>query len=232
MASAQVINPATGTGTVPGSTTPTGTVATTNSAAPVPAVPTVANPLAVTQANPFAAPQATTSTAPAAAGTVPATSPIATTGDPTTVQTNGINWNDGSKTVTGDLKDTYGAGTGTAISDLLQQMGTTDSSAIQATIANTDLAAGKQYSNIQSSEAASGVTANSSTAGLAAGDFYTGVNAQLQQTIGSEEEQEQSELLNTLTNEGSAHGTDPSTLDSIMNGITDAGQIGGAILGL
>jgi hypothetical protein len=107
-------------------------------------------------------------------------------------------------------------------------MGTVNDSAIQATIANTDLAAGKQYANIQSGEAASGVTANSSTAALAGADFYTGVNSQLQQTIGSEEVSEENTLLSTLTNEGQQHGPDESTFDSILGGITDAGQIGEA----
>lgn len=194
----------------------------TNSATPQSILPQPSNTAAT---NPFAAP-----------GAIPitpgATAPTGAAGLPGTVQTNGINWNDGSNTVTGDFKDTYGAGTGTAISDVLSGLGTTTDSAIQATIANTDLAAGKQYANIQSNEAASGVTANSSTAALAAGDFYTGVNSQLQQTIGGEELNEENTLLSTLTGEGSAHGPDESTFDSILNGVTDAGEIGTALAGL
>jgi hypothetical protein len=240
MAIGQVTNPATGTATIPGvasgaagsNSNPTNSTAT-----PTTAVPTVTNPTATTQANPYAAPAATASTS--GISTVPATSSTGSTtsNSPSTIQSNGINYGssqgtDASNSVAGDFEATYGQGTGTAITDLLQNMGTVDSSAIQATIANTDLAAGKQYANIQSGEAASGVTANSSTASLAAGDFYSGVNSQLQQTIGSEEESEQSQLLQSLTQEGEAHGGDESGLDSLMNGITDAGEIGGALSGL
>ena len=242
MAIGQVINPATGTSTIPGvASGATGSTATTNTATPTTAVPTVTNPTATTQANPYAAPAATASTS--GISTVPATGTSTsstgaiTSNSPSTIQSNGINYSgsqgtDASNSLAGDFEATYGQGTGTAITDLLQNMGTVDSSAIQATIANTDLAAGKQYANIQSGEAASGVTANSSTASLAAGDFYSGVNSQLQQTIGSEEESEQSQLLQSLTQEGEAHGGDESGIDSLMNGITDAGEIGGSVFGL
>lgn len=177
------------------------------SPAPISANPGLV-PIGQTQANPFAAPTATPT------GIVP--------GAP---QTNGINWTDGSNTVTGDFKDTYGAGTGTAISQVLQGLGTATDSAVQSTIANTNLEAGKQYANIQAGEAASGVTPNSSTAALAEGDFYSSVNSQLQQTISGMELGEENTLLGALTGEGTAHGTDPSTLDSIMNGISDWGTI-------
>ena len=102
-----------------------------------------------------------------------------TAGVPTSGRTDlmGLNWNDGSNTVTGDFKDTYGAGTGTAISDVLKGLGTTTDSAVQATINNTSQLADKQYANIQAQEVAGGITPNSSTAALAAGDFYSGVNS-------------------------------------------------------
>jgi hypothetical protein len=152
------------------------------------------------------------------------------------VQSTGINsgatqGTDASNSLAGDFEATYGQGTGSAITDLLNNMGTTDSNAIQATIANTDYAAGQQYSNIQAGEGAAGVTANSSTAALAGSQFYTGVNDQLQQTIGSEEESEQSQLLNTLMTEGTAHGASGSTMDSVLSGLTDAGEIGASVFG-
>jgi hypothetical protein len=214
------VGPGTETGTIP-------STAAKGGPTPPAANPGIANPLAAAQGNPFA---------PASAipiGSVPgAAAPTAgqTTGAGT-VQSNGINWADGSNTITGDLKDTYGAGTGKAVSAVLQNMGTVNDAAIQATIANTDLAAGKEYANIQSGEAASGVTANSSTAALAGGDFYSGVNSQLQQTIGSEEVNEENTLLGTLTKEGEQHGPDESTWDSVMSGITDAGEIVGSVAG-
>jgi hypothetical protein len=191
--------------------------------------------MATTQANPYAAPAATASTS--GVGTVPTTAaPGITANSPSLVQSNGINTGasqgtDASNSLAGDFEATYGQGTGTAITNLLSNMGTVDSGAIQATIANTDLAAGKQYANIQSGEAASGVTANSSTAALAGGDFYSGVNSQLQQTIGSEEESEQTQELQTLLDEGTAHGASGSTTDSVMGGVTDALEIGGAVAG-
>jgi hypothetical protein len=135
-------------------------------------------------------------------------------------QTNNINWNDGSNTVTGDFKDTYGAGTGTAITDVLKNLGTSTDSAVQATIANTNLEAGKQAANITSGEAASGITANSSTAALAQGDFYSGVNSQLQSTVANMELGEENTLLSTLTGEGEQHGPDESGFDSAMSAIS------------
>lgn len=181
-----------------------------SSAAPVSALPNIV-PMGTTQANPYAAPTAT----PGAQTLNPT---IPGSGAP---QTNGINWNDGSYTVTGDLKDTYGAGTGTAISQALQGLGTTTDAAVQATIANTQIAADKQYGNIQAQEAASGITPNSSTAALAAGDFYSGVNAQLSEQIGKMEMSEEDTLISTLLGTGKDHGADSSTLDSIFNAYSD-----------
>lgn len=198
-----------------------GSAVVNNSAAPVSAIPGLV-PMGTTQANPYAAPTATSVT------------PGSQTLNPTipgsgAVQNNGINWNDGSNTVVGDLKDTYGAGTGTAIGKTLQGLGTSTDSAVQATIANTQLAADKQFGNIQSQEAAAGITPNSSTAALAAGDFYTGVNSQLQQTISGMELGEEDTLLQTLLGTGKDHGADESTFDAVLNGFSDAGQIFGDV---
>lgn len=144
----------------------------------------------------------------------------------TGVQSNGINWANGSNTVTGDFSDTYGNGTGQAITSVLQNMGTSTDSAVQATISNTDLAAQQQMDNIQAQEAAGGVSPNSSTAALAESNFYNQVNSGLQSTIANEELSEEGTLLSSLTNEGSAHGSDSSTLDSIMGGLGDVATLG------
>jgi hypothetical protein len=202
---------------------------TINTTAPVTgAVPVTGSPVAATQANPYAAP---TSTVAPTSGVAPvATSgAIPVTGTSPTAQTNGINWTDGSNTVTGDFKDTYGAGTGTAISNVLSNLGTSTDSAVQALINNTNLAATKQYGNIKASEAAGGVTPNSSTAALAAGDFYSSVNAQLQQSISGMELDEENTLLSTLTNEGQQHGPDESGFDSFMNIVGDVGSVVGSV---
>ena len=208
---ATIPNPLQGAGTNPLSS---------GGGAATPAIPMGATPgqtpIAAGQANPFmpagAAP---------VAGAVPAGTQSVNPG--AGVQTNGINWNDGSKTVTGDFKDTYGAGTGTAISDVLKNLGTSTDSAVQATIANTNLEAGKQAANITSGEAASGITANSSTAALAQGDFYSGVNSQLQSTVANMELGEENTLLSTLTGEGEQHGSDVSTMSMIGEGLSAAG---------
>jgi hypothetical protein len=242
MAIGAAVNPATGVGTIPGVASGTAgqTISPTGGAAGVPAIPTMNSSTNPATNNPFAAPTAAAINPGTVPGVAPvagsATSPTTTASSPSLIQSNGINsgasqGTDASNSLAGDFEATYGQGTGTAITDLLNNMGTTDSAAIQATIANTDYAAGQQYSNIQAGEAASGQTANSSTAALAGAQFYTGVNSQLQQTIGSEEEAEQTQELNTLLQEGTAHGGDPSTLDNIMEGIGDAGTIGAAIFG-
>lgn len=176
---------------------------------------------ATVAANPFAAPGATTP----GIGTVPTTN---TTG----VQSNDVNWADGSHTVTGDLKDTYGAGTGTAISSVLQNMGTNTDAAVQATTANANLNLNNQLANQQAGFAAAGITPNSSAAALGASDLTASVDTSLNSTIAGMESQEEDTLLSTLTGEGAAHGTDESTMDSIMNGFTDAGTIAQSVTGL
>jgi hypothetical protein len=167
--------------------------------------------------NPFAPAGATTAASAVPAGAAQSVNPGAV------AQTNGINWNDGSNTVTGDFKDTYGAGTGNAIVDVLKNLGTSTDSAVAATIANTNLEASKQAANITSGEAASGVTANSSTAALAQGDFYSGVNSNLQSTVANMELGEENTLLGALTGEGEAHGSDVSTMSMIGEGLSAAG---------
>lgn len=134
-------------------------------------------------------------------------------------QNSGINWNDGSYTVTGDFKDTYGAGTGTAITDVLKNLGTSTDAAIQATENQVNQEATNQFSNIRATEAASGITPNSSSASLAAGDFFSNVNLGLQSTIAGMENQQEDTLLSALIGEGKAHGGDTSTWDSISSAL-------------
>lgn len=175
-------------------------------------------------------PQAAAGNPAVAPGTVPATASNSVMA-PATVQGSGINWADGSNTVTGDFKDTYGAGTGTALSDALQGLGTSTSNAVSALQSNTNLEAGNQYKNIQATEAAQGVTPNSSTAALAQGDFYSQVNSNLQSTEANMEESEQTELINSLTNEGSAHGSDTSWMDTLGNVLSGSQSAIGAASG-
>lgn len=145
--------------------------------------------------------------------------------------TNGINWNDGSKTIVGDFKDTYGAGTGVAITDVLKNLGGTNSEAVKALIQNTGLAADKQYANIQAQQAAAGITPNSSAASLAAGDFYSSVNSNLQTEIAGMELSEEDTLLKTLLGEGQAHGPDTSGWDTFTNVLSSVGGVVGDAAG-
>ena len=180
-----------------------GTVPTTAVSNPGTAV----NPTLATQNNPYAPPTALPGTPTLGPGSVPGS----------TVQGNGVNWADGSFSATGDLKDTYGAGTGTAISGVLQNMGTSNDAAIQALTNQTNVAAGKQYGNIQAQQAASGITPNSSTSALAAGDFYGDVNTALQSNIATMEQNQENTLLNTLIGTGTAHGPDETGFQSAMD---------------
>jgi hypothetical protein len=190
-------------------------------------------PTGVVQGNPYAPPGAVPMGAqPVVAGVDggvvtnnPATPGAIPTNTPTGVQGTGVNWVDGSNTVIGDFKDTYGSGTGTAIAGVLQNMGTVNDSAIQALIAQTNTAANMQYGNIQAQEAAGGITPNSSTAALAAGDFYSQVNQGLQTEIGQMEMGQENTLLQALMSEGAAHGGDSSFLGTL-------GQILGSSTGL
>lgn len=162
-----------------------------------------------------AIPGATTPAAPSALNPA-ATNPAIPIGTNT-----GINWNDGDYTVLGDFKDTYGAGTGTGIVDVLKNLGTSTDAAVQATAAEVNREAGIQLGNIQANEAASGITPNSSAAALAESNFQTGVNTSLQSTIANMENQQEDTLLAALLGEGQAHGGDVSgweTLGNVLSG--------------
>lgn len=190
-----------------------------NGNAPVSNIPgsmPVASPTQITQANPMAP-----------VGATPTVNGL----PPGSVQTNGVNWVDGSNTVIGDMNDTYGKGTAGAISSVLQNLGTTNDAAIQATINNTNLEASKQYANIQATQAASGITPDSSSASLAAGDFYSSVNSSLQSTIGNMEQTQENTLLQTLLSTGEAHGPDESTFQHIMDAIPGLSSVAGTVAG-
>jgi len=212
--SAVLPNPLQGAGTNPLSG---GSGAATPAAIPMGATPGQ-TPIAAGQANPFMPAGAAPVASAVPAGAAQSANPGAI------AQTNDINWNGGSKTVTGDFQATYGQGTGTAITDVLKNLGTSTDSAVAATNANVNLEAGKQAANITSGEAASGVTANSSTAALAQGDFYAGVNSQLQSTDANMELNEENTLLSALTGEGEAHGSDVSTMSMVGEGLSAAGS--------
>lgn len=178
---------------------------------------TAAGPIATAQQNPYVAPGVTGAT-----GAVP--------GGGSLVQTQGgINWNNQDFSAGGDFNQTYGAGTGGAITSVLSNLGTATDSAIQATTAQVNAEAERQNANMQAGRAASGITPNSSAAALGDADFYAQVNTGLQKTISGMELNQQNTLLNALTNEGTAHGSDQSTFSSVMDVLSPALGIAGTM---
>jgi len=189
---------------VPGSMSAVGTAA--NSTLPAPS--TAVNPTTAAQQNPYAAPSSTG---------LPSTSP--------STPTNNVAWTTGNDSVVGDFQQTYGHGTGTAITQVLQGLGTSTDAAVTATTNATDQAANQQYANIQAQQAAAGITPNSSAAALAAGDFYSNVNTNLQATTANMELNEEGTLLSSLTGEGAAHGSDQSGWDTFADVMGDIGDV-------
>jgi hypothetical protein len=127
---------------------------------------------------------------------------------------NGINWTDGSNTVIGDFKDTYGSGTGKALAGVLSTLGTSTNSAVQATNQSILQAANDQYANVLSQEAARGISPDSSSHALASGDFNAKVNQVIASTDANMQLSELGTLISALQNEGQGHGHDSSWTDS------------------
>lgn len=215
---------ATNTGAIPTTGTATATPATAAAANPY-ATATQANPMAQTATNTGAVPVDGGVSNPALFGTANGLVGSSTTGaqsqDLNSIDPNVFSGSSGS-TLAGGLNNAFGAGIGTSIADVLSTMGGSTDQAVQATISNTDLAAQQQMGNIQSQEAAGGVTPNSSTAALAESNFYNQVNSGLQSTVSGMELNEEDTMLNTLMSAGSQHGASPSLLSSVTSGISDA----------
>lgn len=169
-------------------------------------------------------------------GTLPTVAPAATgIMTPTTGISAGISTADGSHTVTGDFKDTYGAGVGTALAGVLGGLGSSTDAAVKATNDQILAAAGRQQANMQATNAAHGISTDSSASALGMGDF----NAQVAQTLATTDSQmelsEENELIQALMTEGQAHGGDVSgwdTFASVMKGVGSAvGDVAGAFIG-
>ena len=189
-------------------------------------------------------PSAIVSTAPGTVGSEGSTGPGASTygqpfgGLPTTLPSSptsgmpsissGLSTQDGSNTLVGDFSDTYGKGTGTALAGILANLGTSTNSAVQATNANVLNAANNQYANILGQEAATGISPDSSSHALTAGDFNAQVNSNLASVDANMETQGLNTLISALQGEGSAHGPDGSALDTLGNVLGLAGGAAGA----
>lgn len=157
-------------------------------------------------------------------------------GVPTTGISAGLNTADGSNTLTGDFKDTYGSGTGKALAGVLGGLGTATDAAVTSTNQGILDAAGRQVSNLQATNAAHGVSADSSSAALGLGDFNSQVSQTIASTDSQMELQEENTLISSLQGEGAAHGADSSFWDSLGDvfGVVGdvADTIGSAVTGM
>jgi hypothetical protein len=162
-------------------------------------------------------------------GGMPTTLPTSTNA-PTNPIGSGINWQDGSNTVTGDFKDTYGSGTGKALTSVLSNLGTATDSAVQATNQGILQAANDQYANILSQEAARGISPDSSSHALAAGDFNAKVNQTIAQTDAGLQLSDLQTLIGVLQDEGKGHGPDSSFMDSFGDVLGLVGSGANALL--
>jgi len=163
-------------------------------------------------------------------GTLPITAPASTSiGAPTTGISAGLSTADGSKTLTGDFKDTYGSGTGTALAGVLGGLGSATDNAVKATNDQILAAADRQKSNMQATNAAHGISTDSSASALGIGDFNAQVNQTLATVDSQMELQEENTLINALQNEGAAHGADSSFWDSFGDVISTVGDVAGAV---
>lgn len=137
----------------------------------------------------------------------------------------------GAKTMLGDFQATYGQGTGTALANALGNLGTTTSVAANQMIGPAMQAAQQGWQNIEQGMGARGVSADSSTAGLAAGDYWGQVNQGISSELGQIGLNEEQTLLQALQGEGAAHGSDVSGWDTFGNVMSGLGGIAGQVLG-
>ena len=146
----------------------------------------------------------------------------------------GLSTADGSHTLVGDFKDTYGAGTGTALADTLAGLGTATDKAVTATNQSILDAAGRQQANLQANQAAHGVSTDSSASALALGDFTSQVSQEIATTDSNMELTEENILIDALQKEGTQHGGDSSFMSSLGDffsggGLGAVGAVAGAV---
>jgi hypothetical protein len=125
-------------------------------------------------------------------------------------------------TALGDLQAVFGRGTGTAVGNVLGNLGTSTSTALSTMDKAAIDAAQQQYGNIEASEAARGVSADSSTAALMASDFSSQLTEGLASNAAQLGLQEENTLLSTLLGTGQLHGGDVSgwgEFSNVMQGL-------------
>ena len=159
---------------------------------------------------------------------------VGTLAAPTTGISSGLSTVDGSNTLVGDFKDTYGAGTGTALADTLAGLGTATDKAVTATNQSILNAAGIQEANLKAGNAAAGLSADSSSSALSLGDFSSQVNQEIATTDSQMELSEENTLIQSLFQEGGAHGGDSSFMSSLGDflqggGLGAVGDVAGTV---
>jgi hypothetical protein len=132
-------------------------------------------------------------------------------------------------TMLGDFQQTYGSGTGSYLASLLGNLGTSGSMALQTMDKAALDAAQRQWGSMEAGMGARGVSADSSTAALASGDFEAQVNQNLAANAAQIGLQEQNTLINALQTEGAKHGTDVSGFQTFMNSLGTIGNVAGAV---
>lgn len=148
----------------------------------------------------------------------------------------GITPTTGDNSFVGDFQDVYGSGVGTQLAGTLATLGTSTNAAVQATNASILQAAGDQYGNVLANEAASGISPDSSSHALAAGDFNAKVNQTIASTDANMQLSQLDTLISSLFTEGKAHGHDSSgwdTFSNIMGTVgSDVGSVVSAVTGI
>lgn len=139
-----------------------------------------------------------------------------------------------SNSLLGDFQATYGQGTGTALATTLSNLGTSTDNAVTATNQSILNAAGIQQANLEAGDAAAGLSKDSSSSALALGDFNSQVSQNIATTDSQMELSEENELIQSLFQEGGAHGSDSSFLGSLGDflqggGLESIGETGGEI---
>lgn len=143
----------------------------------------------------------------------------------------GLSTKDGSHTLVGDFKDTYGAGVGTVLADTLAGLGTSTDKAVTSTNQSILDAAGRQEANLRAGNAAHGISTDSSASALSLGDFAAQTEQTIASTDASIELSQEDLLINSLFKEGTAHGGDVSGWDTFMNIVKGVGSTVGDIAG-
>jgi hypothetical protein len=159
---------------------------------------------------------------------------VGTIAVPTTGISSGLSTVNGSNTFAGDFTATYGQGTGTALADTLAGLGTATDAAVTSTNQSILNSAGIQEANLKAGNAAAGLSADSSSSALSLGDFSSQVSQEIATTDSQMELSEENTLIQSLFQEGGAHGSDSSFMSSLGDflqggGLGAVGNVAGAV---